>query len=370
MGKCRSYRPRKRKFHGNQNTSTETASSNEEIMTASSLKLQQCNEVNNDVSNISEHLTGNRLIDLEILIDKTNELNTRFVYGLRLIGRGVSAGRKLCAVLLAFRQQEKKLLSIATSIGEKMNYAAKGIRQLKKSIHGTVNCGVSVDGTWQRRGFSSLNGCVSAISVDTGKIIDFETLSQFCRKCNSKTEQQNVKLQYNRHKGSSSSMEPVGAYRIFERLEDHRMLRYTDYYGDGDSKAFDAVKDIYGKDSVTKLECIGHIQKRVGTRLQKLKSRNKGLGGKSAVIAAFFHCCSSKHQPKHGQCPVGDESWCKFQRAKASNIVYQDKSLALPQNIVNTIKPVYMDLCDRNLLKKCLHGKTQNPNESFNAILW
>ncbi|GFV63197.1 uncharacterized protein TNCV_2077291 [Trichonephila clavipes] len=71
----------------------------------------------------------------------------------------------------------------------------------------------------------------------------------------------------------------------------------------------------------------------------------------SAVIAAFFHCCSSKHQPKHGQCPVGYESWCKFQRAKASNIVYQDKSLGLPQNIVNTIKPVYMDLCDRNLLK-------------------
>ncbi|GFY24985.1 uncharacterized protein TNCV_2691761 [Trichonephila clavipes] len=70
-------------------------------------------------------------------------------------------------------------------------------------------------------------------------------------------------------------MEPVGAYRIFERSEDHRMLRYTDYYGDGDSKAFDAVKDIYGKDSVTKLECIGHI---FGTRLRKLKSRNKGLG--------------------------------------------------------------------------------------------
>ncbi|GFT99419.1 uncharacterized protein TNCV_3238791 [Trichonephila clavipes] len=166
MGKCRSYRPRKRKFHGNQNTSTQTASSNEEIMTASSLKLQQCNEVNNDVSNISEHLTGNRLIDLEILIgifsllccptkmctagslylvedskfglssnfslhckncsfisafctskklDKMNELNTRFVYRLRLIRRGVSAGRKLCAVLnlppflskLAFRKQEK-----------------------------------------------------------------------------------------------------------------------------------------------------------------------------------------------------------------------------------------------------------------------
>ncbi|GFU29929.1 uncharacterized protein TNCV_1687011 [Trichonephila clavipes] len=128
------------------------------------------------------------------------------------------------------------------------------------------------------RGFSSLNGCVSAISVDTGKIIDFETLSQFCRKCNSKTEQQNVKLQCIHHKGSSFSMEPARAYRIFKRSEDHRMLRYTDYYGDGDSKAFDAMEDIYGKDSVTKLECIGHIQKRVGTRLRKLKAEIKDSG--------------------------------------------------------------------------------------------
>ncbi|GFY63308.1 hypothetical protein TNIN_168371 [Trichonephila inaurata madagascariensis] len=44
MGKSRSYRPRKRKFHGNQNTCTETASCKEEIMTASSLKLQRLNQ--------------------------------------------------------------------------------------------------------------------------------------------------------------------------------------------------------------------------------------------------------------------------------------------------------------------------------------
>ncbi|GFV59378.1 hypothetical protein TNCV_4633541 [Trichonephila clavipes] len=60
---------------------------------------------------------------------------------------------------------------------------------------------------------------------------------------------------------SSSSMEPVGAYRILRGRKIIEYLRYTDYYGDGDSKAFDAVKDICRKDSVTKLECIGHIQK-------------------------------------------------------------------------------------------------------------
>ncbi|GFT35985.1 hypothetical protein TNCV_4342951 [Trichonephila clavipes] len=42
--------------------------------------------------------------------------------------------------------------------------------------------------------------------------------------------------------GSASSMETVGAYRIFERSENHRKLQYTDYYGDGDSKAYESEK--------------------------------------------------------------------------------------------------------------------------------
>ncbi|GBO33152.1 hypothetical protein AVEN_52068-1 [Araneus ventricosus] len=29
-----------------------------------------------------------------------------------------------------------------------------------------------------------------------------------------------------------------------------------------------------------------------------------------------------------------------------------------------------MDLCDQKLLKKYLHGKTQNCNESFNNVVW
>lgn len=34
------------------------------------------------------------------------------------------------------------------------------------------------------------------------------------------------------------------------------------------------------------------------------------------------------------------------------------------------IKPIFEDLSNHNLLKKCLHGRTQNPNESFNNIIW
>ncbi|GFW85719.1 uncharacterized protein TNCV_853681 [Trichonephila clavipes] len=119
-----------------------------------------------------------------------------------------------------------------------------------KSIAECSNeCGVSVDGIWQKLGYSPLNGCVSTISVDSGKILDVEELSQYCRD-------------------------------FSERSEANRSLRYTSYYGDGDSKAFNNVKDIYGYDSVVKYECIGHVQKRVGSRLRKLKKSTKGLGGK------------------------------------------------------------------------------------------
>ena len=34
------------------------------------------------------------------------------------------------------------------------------------------------------------------------------------------------------------------------------------------------------------------------------------------------------------------------------------------------IKPVFLNLSDDDLLKRCLHGKTQNNNESLNNMLW
>ena len=54
---------------------------------------------------------------------------------------------------------------------------------------------------------------------------------------------------------------------------------YTGYYGDGDSKSFHKVKDVYPGVSVVEYECIGHVQKRVGNRLRKLKKTDKGLSG-------------------------------------------------------------------------------------------
>ncbi|GBM21742.1 hypothetical protein AVEN_101579-1 [Araneus ventricosus] len=454
MPKARSRRSKKIKFHGNRFT----RESVQECSSASASKLKDssliCEEV---LESKSEELTGNRIFDLQTLISvfsvlcwpscfssglkltedsrfglcsnfslhctncsfiegfcsspkvkKSSNINKFFILGLRLAGRGYAAGKKLCSTLSlpflsksSFRHQEKAILECVEMCSqENMIMAAEEVRRLKAVPSNKIcSCGVSVDGTWQRRGYSSLNGCTTIISIDTGKVLDAEIMSHYCRTCktNDNVRYKNKENhECSNYVGSSGNMEPVGVYRMFEQSKSLRKLQYSQYYGDGDSKGFEEVKNIYGNNSVEKLECIGHVQKRVGSHLRKLKKNEKGLGGKgkltdklqnyygiairsnvgnlvemqSAVIAAFFHCCSGKNKEMHRQCPTGSHSWCKVQKAKFAGIKFVDKSPALPNSVVNSIKKTCMDLCDQKLLKKCLHGKTQNCNESFNNVVW
>ncbi|GFU50677.1 uncharacterized protein TNCV_240651 [Trichonephila clavipes] len=258
-----------------------------------------------------------------------------------------------------------------------------------KGSNSFTKCGISIDGTWQRRGYSSLNGCVSAISVDTGKILDIEVMTQYCHIYAKGNSQSSKHVCFN-YKGSAGNMEVVGAYRIFER-SNVRNVQYKEYYGDGDSKGYESVKNFYGINTLTKLECIGHVQKRVEGRLRQLKKTTKGLGGKnkltdklfdriqnyygiairsnvgylqkimSSVIAAFFHCVSGKNNSLHGQCPEESESWCRYQRAKAAGSPLKEIEQGLPNKIINQIKPTYLKLCNETLLKKYLHG-ARSPN--------
>lgn len=204
-------------------------------------------------------------------------------------------------------------------------------------------------------------------------------------------------------------METAGAKKIFGRSLLERGVRYVRYLGDGDSKAYQAVADEkpYENIEVTKLECIGHIQKRMGTRLRRLckdKKGNKledgkGIRGKGrltdsvidelqsyygkairdnvnnleamhkAVWAIYFHRSSTNSKPNHGLCPMGEKSWCKYNRSEESRASYKHKN-SLPEAIIKAIKPVFQDLSNKTLLRKCLHGRTQNPNESLNNVIW
>ena len=73
-------------------------------------------------------------------------------------------------------------------------------------------------------------------------------------------------------------METASAFIIFQRSRGLHSPQYTTYLDDGDSSAFTTIQEAspYGPNvTINKLECVGHVQKRVGTRLRKLVQDKK-----------------------------------------------------------------------------------------------
>ncbi|GFR95738.1 hypothetical protein ElyMa_002701800 [Elysia marginata] len=112
-------------------------------------------------------------------------------------------------------------------------------------------------------------------------------------------------------------MEPVRMYRIFSRSEEQYGLKYSKYLGDGDSKSYTVVAEadppLFEGIKIEKLECCGHVQKRMGKRLL-------------------------------------DKVAQKY--------------------VMKEIKPVFEDLSSDDLLQRCLHRGTQNVSESFHHLVW
>ena len=58
--------------------------------------------------------------------------------------------------------------------------------------------------------------------------------------------------------GSSPNMEKIGTQKIVGSSVEKLGLYFTSFYGDGDSKAFSSVENIYGPEKLlVKCECIG-----------------------------------------------------------------------------------------------------------------
>ena len=76
--------------------------------------------------------------------------------------------------------QNKKLLPIVKQLAnDSMNNSAMEVKERSESDEG--HCGISLDGSWQKRGHASHNGVVTAISLDTKKCLDVEVLSDKCQ---------------------------------------------------------------------------------------------------------------------------------------------------------------------------------------------
>ncbi|GFV84700.1 uncharacterized protein TNCV_4296821 [Trichonephila clavipes] len=175
-----------------------------------------------------------------------------------------------------FRNDIVDINLLACVFFEAVKCIKEAVREAVDENDGKRDLAVAVDGSWQKRGFSSKNGLVTVTSVDTGKVIDVEVFSKHCI-CPNKTKHlQNCKRKI---EGYSGKMEVAGALSIFQRSQSLYNVRYTKYLGDGDSKAFTSIVEnkVYGDHcSVEKLECIGHVMKRMGTRLRRLKTKMRG----------------------------------------------------------------------------------------------
>lgn len=376
----------------------------------------------NDKMMTSGHITSNGKSQ------KPFDVNRRLVLAMKSIGKGLTGLEKFCGVMnmskpitrMSYNNHNGVIATQAKVIGERsMKAEADKVRQThetEQDAEGILNVDVSNDGSWQRRGFSSLNGVTTTMLKETGKCVDISILTKVCRRCQAWDNKKDIDARaYQRFltnhnckanfDGSAGAMEPQGIVSIYQRSITERKLRYINYIGDGDSKSYDAVcrAKPYGETKINKKECIGHVQKRLGGRLRKLKkssgkktlSDGKRITGKGrlsirnidllqnyfgmairennssvsemkeAIWASVEHCAG-----KHTRCPKGADSWCGSQRDTAKGTNSYRPKILLPESVLEAMKPTYEALTTDSLLEKCLHGSTQNANESLHHIIW
>ena len=360
-----------------------------------------------------------------------NSVNRRAVLAMRSIGGGRADLQTFCGIMdlpppvhaSSYNRVNKTLHDSACSVqAASMQRAAKIEREMAEPIEGEAvrDIDVSVDGTWMTRGHSSKVGVTSLIGCVTGKVLDAGVLSKTCKSCDFYSKKDKTSEEYRQwdakhrpectktHTGSAGGMEAKIATTLFGHSVEKYQLRYARFIGDGDTNSFKSVFESkpYGDQLlVEKIECVGHVQKRMGTRLRKLKSSlsgktladGKSIGGRGrltkeqidsiqsyygyairnnkndlvkmreAVWGIFFHKGSSDEEPVHHFCKEA----CPYKQAEAEGRLATYKHTnTLPKAVMTEIKPVFKDLANTQLLKKCLEGYTQNANESLNNLIW
>ena len=361
------------------------------------------------------------------------EVNTRSLVAARMMGKGRNGLATFAGIMGMPSPLTRPHISLHNEVIQRasssesqanMLAAAAHLREMHKAKDDDIlDVKVTCDGTWQRRGHQSLFGVVIVASWDTGQVLDTEVLSKWCMICNSKRHLDPTSQEFldwwEEHQAfceadfydKSGSMEVEGALRIWKRSVEQYKLRYTEMISDGDASTFSKVSAArpYGSNHpITKHECIGHVQKRMYNHLKEMKKKgNRGADGKivrmggrnrltnelmkkfqkyygkairsnvssiqemkDAVMATFFHSCSTDTNPRHHLCPSGTTSWCKHRRAEATGEPPPQHRTTIVAEIAPFVRKVYEDLSADSLLQRCLLGASQNQNESFNSLIW
>lgn len=88
----------------------------------------------------------------------------------------------------------------------------------------------------------------------------------------------------------------------------------------------------------------------------------------------MLHHCSEADSldERHKFCPRAEDSWCKYQSDKITLKKTYKSKINILRAIYNVLSDIFGadDLGSDEIYKKCLHGRTQNPNECINNIIW
>ena len=365
----------------NQRTCKDCGSTNITISDDLSCRMGFCHKLEFTCTScnfVSSKFTSQEIVNNERGKQGRNqfEVNLRSVLSFREIGKGHDTIKTFSRCMNMYSISEPSYRKINEKLHETYELVAnESMKKAAFEARGEENAPdvysarISIDGTWQRRGHSSLNGVVTIISG--GKCIDSMVMSKRCRGC-AVWERKQGTAAYNawkathicriNHTKSSGAMESNGAVEMFHRSVEKNRLVYHEYLGDGDSSSFKDVvesKPYEAEFGITpnKLECVGHVNKRMGSRLRNLVKDHKGterpLGGKQGkltqkainsmtnyygrairynvrtgntnkekvygmkkwIAAILHHCTDFKNvQKRHMYCPPGEDSWCKFSK--------------------------------------------------------
>jgi len=224
------------------------------------------------------------------------EINRRMVFAMRLLGVGIQGIKTFCGIMdlrkgLCNNSYYKIVsiihIAVSTIFDLCTKKAAKEEQNLNKEKGKKDELTVSGDGSWAKRGFSSLLGIVSLIGHYSGKIIDLVVKSSICKSCETvkkKCSKPDFERWYETHKkhctanheGSAGKMEVDGVIEMFKRSIEKFKVKFKNYIGDGDAKTFKNLQESapYGKECVvTKKECVLHVKKRMFRRAKQVKKQ-------------------------------------------------------------------------------------------------
>lgn len=210
---------------------------------------------------------GNKDIHSGPFIMNSYEVNRRIVFVMRLLGFAREGVNMFCGLMDIGKGISKNSYS---GFVKHIHTASKTVfdglcqeavkqeqEENKKNGRGETNLKVSGDGSWKKRGFTSLYGVTTLIGYYSGKVIDLIVKASYCQACTysrtTKTETEFEKWFEDHeeecaanHSGSAGKMEVDSIKAMFSRSEEKFNVKYGNYIGDGDSKTYKAIVDLTG----------------------------------------------------------------------------------------------------------------------------